>query len=104
MAEDAQPIAEDMIELREIRRRPWRGKQLISYEVVRAGAVLGEVGQRTTDAERRTPGRNYVNARWTTTEWYFDVPGEHRTFSARSRREAVANLLRTALSPTKEGA
>ncbi len=55
------------------RRRQTR--TLKGYRVSIDGLELGEVYERLTTFEQRTPGRRWVNSRWESPRWYYENAG-----------------------------
>jgi hypothetical protein len=49
------------------------------YAVSRAGLLVGHVFRSPVTLERRTAGKRYVNARWTSLRWRYQVAGEWRS-------------------------
>lgn len=69
---------------------------LPKYEVVLDGTVVGRVERGMLTRERRSAGRRYVNARWTSPGWRYYAGGDAwgLGLECRSRRDGVANVLR----------
>ncbi len=74
-------------------------KHLRDYDVLREGVVIGHVYQDLATFERRTPGRMYVNARWSNVRWFFDhkekigdVVFDRRSTDYRTRVDAIEGL------------
>jgi hypothetical protein len=80
------------------RRKDREGHSTLrSYDVLRDGEVVGVVERVSWYAERRTPGRMYVNARWKakSPRWEARRVGDHGGSPGYDRRQwAVDALLR----------
>lgn len=56
---------------------------------------VGRVFQDLATFERKTPGRTYVNARWSSPRWYAQLPSAYvRGSYFESRREATEGLMK----------
>jgi hypothetical protein len=88
------------------RRRTRFGKERIvlikKYEVRVDGKRIGVVYQSEATFERRTPGRVYVNSRWTNVRWFYQLDpnpaykmkyGERRSTDQETRKGALERLL-----------
>lgn len=88
------------------KRRRWGGAKIVThmkrYDVLFEGKKVGEVYQDRETFERKTPGRTYVNARWTNVRWFYDLDkdpafrtkyGERRSTAQETRKNAVEGLL-----------
>lgn len=75
-------------------KRRSREVLLLRYDVMLGDKRLGEVGRRMTTFEQKTPGRMYVNRRWTSPRWFFEMP-DLRYIRAvfDTRKEALESLL-----------
>ena len=82
------------IEHRGIRFSEKKNVRLATFDVVLDGEVIGQVARRMLTRERRTPGRRYVDARWTSPGWVYIEKGQWRSREVGSRREGVEHLLR----------
>lgn len=92
---------------RQFKRRSRYGKVTIvkmkDYAVLLDGKKVGRVFQGEQTFERKTPGRTYVNARWTNVRWFFELDkdpafrtkyGERRSTDRETRKDAVESMLR----------
>lgn len=71
-----------------------KDRTLHRYDVLVDGEVVGSVARETVTRERRTPGRRYVNARWTALGWFYYTTDSHRRSPERSSRaDAVTQVL-----------
>lgn len=88
------------------KRRRWGGEKIVTrmkrYDVMLDGKKIGEVYQDRATFERKTPGRTYVNSRWTNVRWFYDLEkdpafrtkyGERRSTDNETRQRAVEGLL-----------
>lgn len=73
--------------------------------IVTLGAVdIGKVYQREFTREHRTPGRMYVNRRWSSLGWTYsnDLRGHQGRFETDTRKRAVETLLSNYLRKAHE--
>lgn len=64
------------------------------YDVHLDGKVLGSVLNGDETIERRTPGKRYVNARWTRKCWIYDSRDtQHVRMCYQTRKKAMLELL-----------
>lgn len=66
------------------------------WEVYLDGTMIGSIRYGLITRERRTPGRTYVNARWSSPGWtyaYPSDPGYQRWLEGFSKAESVRYLL-----------
>lgn len=88
------------------KRRRWGGEKIITrmkrYAVMVEGKKIGEVYQDRATFERKTPGRTYVNSRWTNVRWFYDLDqdpafrtkyGERRSTAQETRQWAVEGIM-----------
>lgn len=75
-------------------KRRRRDVTLLRYRVLHGDKEIGEVGRRMATFEQRTPGRMYVNSRWTAPRWYYEQP-DHRYVRAHyeTRKAALIDLI-----------
>lgn len=68
---------------------------LKAYDVIRDGVVVGIVCERMETFEQKTPGRTYVNSRWSTPRWFSKLLGEgyHRMSGCNTRKQATEYLM-----------
>lgn len=75
------------------RRGLKREVTLRRFDVLMDGQKIGEVERAMLPREQRTPGRVYVNARWTSPGWqYRELTG--RALECYSRRDGIERLVR----------
>jgi hypothetical protein len=87
----------------ELQRHPERERAytLRSYDVIQQGQVIGIVERVKWTAERRSPGKMYVNARWQgrSPRWEFTRPGDPRAASGFYSRKSAIEMLILAATP-----
>ncbi len=79
------------------RSREAKDITLTTYDVLLDGEPIGQVERAMLTREQRTPGRRYVNARWSSPGWRYRGPSRSwGGFEVLSRREGILQLLHDA--------
>jgi hypothetical protein len=91
----------ELVKDAEVKKATHRRKEisLPTYAVVLDDQVIGWVYRAMLTRERRTKGRRYVDARWTSPGWMYR-PGQARygrAWEASSRKDGIERLLREAV-------
>lgn len=75
-------------------KRRRREVTLLRYDVMLGDTRIGEVGRRMATFEQRTPGRVYVNNRWTSPRWFYEMPDlRYIRADYETRKQALENLI-----------
>lgn len=87
-------------------RRKRIERKLRQYRVeTRDGVVIGKVYEGMATFETRTRGRMYVNSRWTSPRWYYDVDGSFAGYGrsySETRKDALERLIETYTQERKD--